>query len=196
MSNKSHIKKAGLFGTCIVIVLLALALNLFAVNQAVCTEGPKLILKPSPASELPLKGLPFKIVYETRRKTDGKENWELYLINADGSNPVNLTNTANVDEMYPHASSDGTKICFVVDEGAGRRKVRSIYYMNIDGTGRVKVADNVRQPCWSPDGKTIAYLKGEFERYTIKDFATKGLFFYDIETGKHTEHPNKNMHHL
>jgi Tol biopolymer transport system component len=68
--------------------------------------------------------------------------------------------------------------------------------MNIDGRRRVKVADNARQPCWGPDGKTIAYLKAEFERYTIKDYATKGLFFYDIETRKHAEHPNKNLHHL
>jgi Tol biopolymer transport system component len=68
--------------------------------------------------------------------------------------------------------------------------------MNIDGTGRVKVADNARQPCWSPDGKTIAYLKGEYERYTTRDYATKGLFFYDIATGSHEQHPNKELHHI
>lgn len=56
--------------------------------------------------------------------------------------------------------------------------------MNIDGTGRVKVADNARQPCWSPDGKTIAYLKGEYERYTTRAIGTKGLFFYDLATGR------------
>jgi Tol biopolymer transport system component len=68
--------------------------------------------------------------------------------------------------------------------------------MNIDGTGRVKVAENARQPCWGPDGKTIAYLKGEVARYTIKDYATKGIFFYDIDTRKHREHQNKNLYHL
>jgi Tol biopolymer transport system component len=148
------------------------------------------------SSALKLKKIPFKIVYETYRKTNGKENWELYLINADGSNPVNLTKSPNIDEMYPHASPDGRRICFVADEQIAQEKVRNVYYMNIDGSGRVKVADNARQACWGPDGKTIAYLKGEFERYTIKDFATKGLFFYDIETGKHRKHPNKNLHHL
>ena len=69
-------------------------------------------------------------------------------------------------------------------------------YMNLDGTGRVKVADNARQPCWSPDSKTIAYLEGEFERYTTRDFATKELIFYDLATGTHTPHPNKDLHHL
>jgi Tol biopolymer transport system component len=163
-------------------------LSLFAVNEGLC--GSKAL------SEEKLKEIPFKIVYETYRETDGKKNWELYLINVDGSNLVNLTNTPNVDELYPHASPDGTKICFVADEGTGSRKARNVYYMNIDGTGRVKVADNARQPCWGPDGKTIAYLKGEYTRYTITDYATKGLFFYDTKTGKHTEHPNENLHHL
>ncbi len=169
-------------------IIFPLLLILFTVNEDVCGL-PSL-------SEEKLKEIPFKIVYETYRKTNGRENWELYLINADGSNPVNLTNTPDVDEMYPHASPDGTKICFVADEGAGNRRVRNVYYMNIDASGRVKVADNARQPCWGPDGKTIAYLKGEFARYTIKDYATKGLFFYDIETRKHREHPNRSLHHL
>jgi Tol biopolymer transport system component len=138
-------------------------------------SGPLLNLYPmNPAA------IPFKIVYETLRETDGKENWELYLINADGSDPVNLTKTADVDELYPHASPDGTKVCFVADEGTGRDKARNVYYMNLDGTGRVKVADDARQPCWGPDSKTIAYLKGEFKRYTITDYATRELIFYDI----------------
>src|SRR4030088_1573763 len=55
-----------------------------------------------------LKTYPHKLVYETNR--DG--NWELYLCNADGSNPANLTRTPDVDELYPKPSPDGTKICF------------------------------------------------------------------------------------
>ncbi len=181
-------------------IIFSLCLVLFALNGGVCASQAKAQLKlgkaPSPSDALDLKKIPFKIVYESYRKTEGRENWELYLINADGSNPVNLTRTPDVDEMYPHASPDGTKICFVADEGKGSKKARNICYINIDGSGRIKVADNARQPCWSPDGKTIAYLKAEFERYTIKDYATKGLFFYDIETRKHTQHPNENLHHL
>ena len=162
-------------------------------------EGLTLIapqMEPGAASGLALKDVPYKIVYESYRKAGGKENWELILVNADGSNPVNLTNTADSAEMYPHASPDGTKVCFVADEVAGGEKGRNVYYMNIDGTGRTKVADNARQPCWNPDSKRIAYLPAEFEKYTIKDYATKGIAFYDLNTGKHTEHPNKGIHHL
>jgi len=169
-------------------ILFSLLLILLPANQDVCGS--------TALSKEKLARLPFRIVYETYRQTGGRKNWELFLINADGSNPVNLTRTDDVEEMYPHASPDGTRICFVADEWVEKKKVRNVYYMNVEGTGRVKVANNARQPCWSPNGKTIAYLKGEFGRYTITDYATKELIFYDIETRKHTEHPNKNLHHL
>jgi Tol biopolymer transport system component len=151
---------------------------------------------PSRKGTLSLKDIPFKIVYETYRLTEGSMNWELFMMNADGSGKVNLTNTPNLDEMYAHVSPDGRKISFVVDEGTGRRKVRSVYYMNIDGSGRVKVAKNARQPCWSPDSKKIAYLKGEYERYSTREYATANLLIYDIESGQHKEHPNTKLEHI
>jgi len=181
-------------------VLLAAAINLVAVENAVC--GPpvpnrlRLRKVPSRRTEIALSEIPFKIVHETYRRTNGQENWELHLINADGSKPVNLTNTPDIDEMYPHVSPDGTKICFVTDEGTRREKVRSVHYMNIDGTKRVKVADYARQPCWSPDGKRIAYLKQEYERYSTREYATSGLFIYDLQTGEHREHPSKRLQHI
>jgi Tol biopolymer transport system component len=151
---------------------------------------------PSPQTELDLKNIPFKIVYETYRQTNGKLNWELYMINADGSEQVNLTNTPDLDEMYPHVSPDGTKICFVVDKPTGQTMLRSVYYMDIEGTSRVKVADDARQPCWSFDSKSIAYLRQEFERYTTREYATSELVIYDLETGLHRPHPNRTLHHL
>jgi len=181
-------------------VLFCLSLGVFGwletARASQAANEPELRLRPYDKSELDLKAIPFKIIYETFRETDGKKNWELYLINADGSNATNLTRTPNLDEMCAHASPDGTKVCFVADEGTGRNKVRNVYYMNIDGTGRVKVADNAKQPCWSPDSTIIAYAKGEFDRYTTTDFATKGLFLYDLNTGEHKEHPNKKLLHL
>ena len=181
-------------------ILFCLSLGVFGWLETARASQPvnedEQSVGPNEKSEIDLKAIPFKIIYETFRETDGKENWELYLINADGSNATNLTRTPDVDEMCPHASPDGTKVCFVAEEGKGRNKVRNVYYMNIDGTGRVKVADNARQPCWSPDGKTIAYMKGEYERYTTRAIGTKGLFFYDIATGRHRQHQNRSLHHI
>jgi Tol biopolymer transport system component len=195
MSSKcySALNRFAVGAACVV-----LALGLFSVNQAFgkSQSQPEIKKGPRPRSALDLSNVPYKIVHETYRRTNGKENWELVIMNADGSNPVNLTRTPDISEMYPHVSPDGTKISFVADEGGGENKIRNVYYMNIDGTGRVKVADNARQACWSPDGKVIAYLKGEFTRYTIKDYASKGIFFYNTETGKYSEHHNKNLYHL
>ena len=193
-----HISKKGLpmksAGIFIPLMLTLAAVN-GAVHQPRTPDRPRLRKLPSPRAELNLEEIPFKIVYETYRRTGDRQNWELFLINPDGTNPVNLTGTPDVDEMYPHVSPDGTKICFVTDEGTGR-KVRSVYYMKVNGTGRVKVADNARQPCWSPDGKSIAYLKGEYERYSTREYATSGLFIYNLQTRQHQQHPNKALHHI
>jgi Tol biopolymer transport system component len=159
-------------------------------NEVLLPEGP------CEKSAINLAAIPFKIIHETYRETDGKENWELQLINADGSNPVNLTRTPDVDELYPHASPDGTKICFVAEEKKGSRRIRSAYYMNIDGTGRVLIAENAREAFWSSDGKVIAYTKCEYDRYSLRPFASKGLFYYEVTTATHRPHPNANLHHL
>ena len=146
--------------------------------------------------KLKVDQIPYKIVYETRRTTESRRNWELFMMNTDGSNPVNLTKTANIDEMYPHVSPDGTKICFVADEFEYGLKVRNVYYMNIEDGNRVKVGHNARQPCWSPDGKKIAFLKAEFDRYTINPYSTLEIMIYDIESGRLQVHNNEKLNHL
>jgi Tol biopolymer transport system component len=139
-----------------------------------------------------LKGVRHRIVCESNR--DG--NWELYAMNADGANPVNLTVTGEVDELYPKVSPDGTKIVFVADEKRGDSKVRNLYLMNVDGSGRRKIADNSREPCWKADSAAVAYLPAEFEAHNMADFVTKGLRIYDLKSGQTREHPNAKIHHL
>jgi Tol biopolymer transport system component len=145
-----------------------------------------------PALREALRACRDRIVFETRR--DG--SWELVAMNADGSNPTPLTRTPEVDELYPRVSPDGTRIAFVADEGPRDARVRNLYVMKSDGTDRRKLADNAREPCWSPDGKRLAYLGGEFERLNFDAWATKGLFVLDLETGERREHPNRNILHL
>lgn len=180
----------------ILVVLFAFSLAEDAFSGPAVQQELRVKKVPSPREGLNLKDIPFKILFETYRRTDGRENWELYQMNADGSNQINLTRTPDMDEMYPHASPDGTKICFVIDEEVGGGMLRNVYYMNIDGSDRVKIARNARQPCWSPDGRRIAYLKGEYDRYSTREYATSELFFYDIETGEHKPHPNTELHHI
>jgi Tol biopolymer transport system component len=98
--------------------------------------------------------------------------------------------------MYPHVSPDGTKLSFLCDEGKGDRKSRNVYVMNLDGTGRQRVAVNGRDPCWSPAGTGIVYLRGEFPQYTVTDFASKGVSVFDLASQKRWDHPNRELHHL
>jgi Tol biopolymer transport system component len=139
-----------------------------------------------------LAEVPYRIVYETYRG----DNWELFLVGADGSDPVNLTQTPDVDELYPHVSPDGGRICFVADETEPGGRVRNVYTMNVDGTNRALVARNARQPFWNPDGTVVAYLKGESEEFTYSTIATKGLYFCDLATKTHRAHANKELAHL
>jgi len=139
-----------------------------------------------------MKQVSSRIVYETWQN----DNWELFTIRADGSDMVNLTKTPDQNELCPHASPDGTKICFVCDEGTGADKIRNVYVMNLDGTDRKLVAKNARQPCWKFDSTAIAYLKGEVEQFTFTDYATQGIFIYDLASGEHRQHPNHDLMHL
>jgi len=107
-----------------------------------------------------------------------------------------LTRTEDSNELYPHVSPDGTKILFLADEGEGDAKSRNIYVMGIDGSGRTLIAKNGRDPCWKADGTAIAYMRGEFDKFTYTDYASKGIVIYDLATKEHRDHPNKTIHHL
>ncbi|MDA7890122.1 hypothetical protein N9A78_02815 [Akkermansiaceae bacterium] len=124
-------------------------------------------------------------------------NWELFIMNADGSKLRNLTNTADSHEIYPQASPDGSMIAFLSDVGAGRTTVRSLWVMDVTGENRRKISDYARQPFWSPDSKTLAYLPQEFKKFSVIDYSTKGMVFHNLETGKDRPHPNSGkIHHL
>jgi len=140
-----------------------------------------------------LQALPYKIAYECY--VNG--NWEIFVMNADGSDPVNLTQTPAVHEHYPQISPDATKICYAVDEGEGREAVRSLWVMDIDGQHRRKLADHAREAFWRPDSQVIGFLPQEFPKFNVMDYSTTGMSFYDLATGKVEPHVNTaKLHHL
>lgn len=79
------------------------------------------------------------------------------LMNADGSNPVNLTNQEKSDDAFPAWSPDGTQIAFT----SNRDGNNEIYVMDSTGGQLKRLTNDPRDdfaPAWSPDGKKIAFL--------------------------------------
>jgi Carboxypeptidase regulatory-like domain/Right handed beta helix region/WD40-like Beta Propeller Repeat len=82
-------------------------------------------------------------------------NREIFSMNADGSNQLNLTNNAARDDE-PKWSPDGSKIVFVSDRDA----LLEIYSMNADGSALTRLTNNFvadENPVFSPDGTKIAF---------------------------------------
>ena len=88
------------------------------------------------------------------------DNFEIYVMDADGRNRENLSNHP-MHDMDPDWSPDGTKIAFVSNRNGG---VNQIYVMHADGTNQIRLTDGPpsqkRDPDWSPDGGKIAFSEG------------------------------------
>jgi TolB protein len=91
----------------------------------------------------------------------GASTYQLWMMNADGSNQRQLLNDPNGFDLSPNFSPDGSQIVFnrfsAVFQGA-------IYRIRADGTGLTALVDfdpnpdsSAFDPIYSPDGLTIAF---------------------------------------
>jgi serine/threonine protein kinase len=121
--------------------------------------GPTTPAAPTPS----LPGVE-RIAFASER--DG--NYEIYVMNADGSGQTNLTDNPTTDWL-PSWSPDGLRIAFV----SNRDGDDEIYAMNADGSGPMNLTNSSAwddKPSWSPDGLRIAFVSdrdGNAEIYVM-----------------------------
>jgi Tol biopolymer transport system component len=82
--------------------------------------------------------------------------WEIYVMQADGSNVQRLTWWEDASDLSPSWSPDGTRLAF-----ASKRDGNwEIYVMDRDGANLVRLTNHPADdtdPAWSPDGSRIAF---------------------------------------
>lgn len=116
-----------------------------------------------------------KILFTSTRD----DNREVYIMNPDGSEQVNLTHH-RAEDLQAVWSPTGERILFVSD----RDGVRDLYLMNPDGSNvqrAFKKAFYRYHPTWAPDSRRIAYMRID------SDLSTSIIYIGSI--GKQIEEP-------
>jgi TolB protein len=91
-------------------------------------------------------------------------NTDIYVVNADGTDLVRLTDDPMM-EYAPTWSPDGSRIAFEAYDlvaGGNAPSPLRLYVMNADGTDiKALGPENVEGPSWSPDGTEITFVDTE-----------------------------------
>ncbi|MEM7127965.1 MAG: protein kinase [Chloroflexota bacterium] len=122
-------------------------------TSIISTTVPILLSAPMSTPNLPaLSSLDGYITFVS----DRHGNDEIYVMNADGSNPTRLTNNEIIDRS-PSWSPDGSRITF----SSNRDGNYEIYVMNADGSNPIRLTNSESVdlwPRWSPDGSRIIFV--------------------------------------
>lgn len=115
-----------------------------------------------------------KIVYASNES--GSMN--LYVMQADGSNPVQLTYTTEAYNGGPFFSPDGSKIVFRADRN--RRNFLNIYLLDLQCGDEQQLTDNDAvnwAPYWHPDGDKIVFTT------SLHGHSRYEIYLLDLKSG-------------
>lgn len=126
-----------------------------------------------------------KIVFVSRRTGISK----IYVMSAQGLNPVALAQSDSVDDYDPTLSKDGKKIYFV--SNLGRDTTYYLCGMNVDGSSRRNIYESrgrsMNDPTVSRDGSKIMFSQYYVYTGTRKLFSVQadGMLLVEITEGGH-----------
>ena len=101
-----------------------------------------------------------RIVFASNHDGNWFGNWDIYSMDVDGNNLVQLTDHPGSDWLLA-CSPDGRRIAFTSERGV----THDLYVMDSDGNNVVRLThDNFLEgrPSWSPDGTRIAFSSVRF----------------------------------
>lgn len=104
--------------------------------------------------------------------SDRDGNFEVYLMNSDGSNQRRLTKNSSADRN-PSWSRDSKRIVFQ----SARDGNEEVYVMNADGSAQTRLTDHPGDdifPAFSPDGRKITFTSGRNGNLDIFEMNSDG----------------------